>query len=44
LEFQDGSTSTIIIVYKDGSREDLYSEYETLVERLEVVFSDFVTQ
>ncbi|MFK7799340.1 MAG: hypothetical protein AB8E82_17955 [Aureispira sp.] len=44
LEFQDGSTSTIIIVYKDGSREDLYSEYETLAERLEVVFSDFVTQ
>lgn len=44
LEFQDGNTSTIIIVYKDGSREDLYGEYETLAERLEVVFSDFVTQ
>lgn len=44
LEFQDASTATIIIIYKDGSREDLYSEYEELADRLEVVFSDFVSQ
>lgn len=44
LEFQDASTQTIIIIYKDGSREDLYSEYEELADRLEVVFSDFVSQ
>lgn len=44
LEFQDANTQTIIIVYKDGSREDLYSEYQELADRLEVVFSDFVYQ
>ncbi len=44
LEFQDASTETIIIVYKDGTREDLYTEYEDLVSRLEVVFSDFFFQ
>lgn len=42
LEFQDGSTETVVIIYKDGSREDLYSNYDVLVDRLEVVFSDFL--
>jgi hypothetical protein len=42
LEFEDGSTETITIIYRDDSREDLYSEYKDLVDRLEIVFSNFI--
>lgn len=43
LEFQEGTANdSVIIIYRDNSTEDLYSEYKDLVERLEVVFSDFL--
>ncbi|MGH1336922.1 MAG: hypothetical protein ACRBFS_12430 [Aureispira sp.] len=44
LEFTDGNTESIVIIYKDGTREDLNTEYQDLVDRLEVVFSDFINQ
>ena len=43
LEFQDGTINdSVIITYRDETTEDLYSEYKDLVDRLEVVFSDFL--
>lgn len=45
LSFKDGTANdSVIITYRDDSTEDLYNEYKELVERLEVVFSDFIAQ
>ena len=44
LEYREGvgnSGGTIIMIYRDETTEDLQSEYNDLVDRLEVVFSDF---